>query len=168
MKMRRTITVIALIVSMLTVSTVPSCTGKDGDPTGPAIFIATVLLLGITVGGWFDKDNDDPFPPNKYDVLPRYGNGQLEASILTQLEEDWYRTEYMYQGEVFEVWAESPMGIRAVLVDENGRYYNSDNAPGTDFHFKIRAEQNTSYYIQVFTHDREVTGPYDLYWKYSN
>jgi len=166
--MKRTLTVLFLIVALLTVSLVPSCE-KDGDPTGPALFLATVLILGITVGGWFDDNDDkDDFPPAKYDIMSRHGEGKFVGSILSPNDRDWFRTEMMREGERLTVWSESQIGVRAVLFDEYGDYYSSTNySPGTNFRFEIKAKEWMSYYLMVTGHDSDRTGPYTLYWKYS-
>lgn len=165
--MKRTLTAIAIIVTLLTVTTVPSCE-KKGDPTGPALFIATVLILGITVGGWFEEaTNDQDFPPDKYDILPRYGENVFVGSILSGGENDWYRTDMLREGERFTIWSESNIGLRAVIIDEYGDYYSSTNyAPGSDFHMEIEARDWMSYFVLVTAHDEHASGPYELHWRY--
>jgi len=164
--MKRTLTAALLVMSIFLVTSVPSCDSKN-DPTGPAIFLGAVILLGLTVGGWFDDDYDlNEFPPDKYDVLSFYGDNYWEQSILSDWDKDWYRTEVLRPGEGIEIWSDSPMGVRGVLVDENGRYYPSDNPPGTDFHLEIEAPTTMSYYLMVEGHYRDDQGPYTLYWHY--
>ena len=165
--MKRTLTSAALIIALLSVTLTPSCDKKD-DPTGPAIFIGTALLLGLTVGGWFQHDRPETFPPLKYDVLRRgYGEGKFDASILSPSDRDWYRTEMMRDGDTITIWSESEIGVRAVLVDENGKYYPSDNyAPGSNFKIKAKAQDWTSYYLMVSGIQENAIGPYELHWEY--
>lgn len=167
--MKRILTTIILIIALLTVTTVPACE-KKGDPTAPALFLATVLILGITVGGWFDSDDDDAgFPPDKYDFLPRYGDDNFAGSIISGGERDWYRTDMMRDGERFIVWSESDIGLRAVLFDEYGNYYSSTNtAPGSDFKIEIESREWMSYFLMVTSHSDGAFGPYELHWRYSH
>jgi hypothetical protein len=165
--MKRTLSAL-LIVAMLGANLMVTGCETKGDPIGPAVFIATALILGLTVGGWFQHDNPEPFPPNIYDMLPRFGEGKFNGSILSPGERDWYRTELMRPGDTITIWSKSDIGIRAVLVDEFGKYYPSDNhGPGSDFKIKVRAEEITSYYLEVFGQPDGGTGPYTLHWEYS-
>jgi hypothetical protein len=164
--MKRAISAV-LIISMLSLNLMTAGCDRKGDPAGPAVFIATVLILGLTVGGWFQHDKPEPFPPIKYDMLPRFGEGEFGGSILSPGERDWYRTEMMRPGDTITIWSKSDIGIRAVLVDEFGKCYPSDNhGPGSDFKIKVRAEEITSYYLEVFGQSDRGIGPYTLYWQY--
>lgn len=165
--MKKTLISILLIIALLSATTITGCE-KNGDPTAPVIFIAAAIILGLTVGGWFQDDNDDPFPPEKYDMLDWYGEGRFEGSIISDWDKDWYRTERMRAGDRITIWAESPMGVRATLVDEYGKYVSSDNySPGSNFRIEIRATETMSYYLVVEGVSKEVQGPYTLYWQYS-
>lgn len=164
--MKRAVSVV-LIVAMLSVNLMTAGCDNKGDATGPAIFIATALILGLTVGGWFQHDNPEPFPPIKYDMLPRFGEGKFVGSILSPSERDWFRTEMLGPGDTITIWSKSDIGIRAVLVNEFGKYYPSDNhGPGSNFKIKVRAEEMTSYYLEVFGQPDGGIGPYMIYWEY--
>jgi hypothetical protein len=164
--MKRSITVVVLIIALMAATFTTGCDQK-GDPTGPVIFIAAVLILGLTVGGWFQDDHEESFPPDKYDRLPWYGDGRFEGSILSDWDKDWYRTELMRPGDRITIWSESEMGVRATLVDEHGKYVASDNyAPGSNFKIEIRATETMSYYLLVEGVTKEAQGPYTLYWQY--
>ncbi len=167
--MKRILTAAFLIVALMTVTTVPSCTTRKGsDPTGPALFLATVLILGLTVGGWLDTDEDESaFPPQKYDMLPRFGEHEFGDSILEGDQINWYRTDMLREGDRFRVWSESDMGLRAVLFDDYGDHFCSTNPPGTDFHVEVEAREWTSFYLMVTGHENGGRGPYRLYWEYS-
>jgi hypothetical protein len=147
-----------------------SCTAK-GDPTGPAIFIAAVILLGATVGDWFSNDhnNNDSFPPKKYDMLGRFNSMEFNGSVLSPSDRDWYRTEPLHPGEIFTVWSQSNTGMRAVLIDEYGRSYPANNYQnGSDFKIQIQSQEYMSYYLMVYNHDGVSTANYTLHWEYGN
>ena len=166
--MTRRIIGIFLVLALMMPVTGTSCT-KDGDPTGPLIMAAAILIMGITFSGWFqDDDPVDPFPPLKYDVLTGWDSGYISGSILSPSESDWYRTELLRSGERIKIWSESDIGVRAKLIDEEGRYYSTDNTtPGSNFVLEVEATGRTSFYLQVKGHTgSHEQGPYRLYYQY--
>lgn len=164
--MRRIFLTVLLITALLFSATVPSCDNKDD--TSLAVFLGAVLILGVTMGGWFQNDWDDgpAYPPDKYDIMPIYGPNNISGSIISDRDFDWYRTDLMRKGDRIEIWSESDIGVRASLVDEDGRYYPTDNAPGTDFHLEIQAPKTTTYYLMVYGFEPYVQGEYKIWWKY--
>ncbi len=165
--MKRITISILIILLLLSAMMTTSCDRKD--PTGPAIFLGAVIILGITVGGWFDDDYDEStFPPEKYDVMSRYNQEcKLDGSIVSDWDYDWYRTEMMHPGERITIWSESWIGVRAVMVDEYGRYYPTDNyGPGSNFKLEIKANEYTSYWLMVYGHEPLEKGSYEIHWRY--
>lgn len=166
--MKRTFIVILLIFTLTTQVPITGCT-KDGDPTGPLIMAAAILIMGITFSGWFQHDDPaDPFPPLKYDVLTGWDSGYISGSILSSNDTDWYRTELLRSGERIKIWSESDIGVRAKLIDEEGRYYSTENTtPGSNFVLEVEATGHTTFYLQVKGHTgSHEQGPYRLYYQY--
>ena len=165
--MKRTLIVVILILALFTQLFTTGCTQK-GDPTGPAIFVAAVLLTGIIFGGWFHHEHDDTFPPLKYDVLTGWDSGYAPGTILSPDEFDWYRTETMRPGDRIKIWSESEIGVRANLIDDYGQYYPTTNTePGTDFVLEIQAQTTGTFWLQVYGHpDSTAQGQYRIYYQY--
>jgi hypothetical protein len=166
--MKRVITILFLIVALTTQPILSTGCTKDGDPTGPAIFVAAVLIMGIAFGGWFHHEHDDMFPPLKYDVLTGWDSGCVTGTILGPDNYNWYRTEMLRPGDRIKIWSESEIGIRANLIDDFGNYYPTTNTePGTDFILEIQPQVSTTYYLQVFGHPgSHAQGQYKIYYQY--
>ncbi|MCX6647653.1 MAG: hypothetical protein NTY09_15020 [bacterium] len=167
--MKRTLTVVILIIALSTQPFMTGCSQNGGDPTGPAIFVAAVLIAGIAFGGWFHHDHNDLFPPLKYDMLTGWDSGFVSGSILGPGVYDWYRTETLRPGDRIKIWSESEIGVRANLIDEAGRTYPTTNTEiGSNFVLEVQATNTGSFYLQVFGHpDSTAQGPYKVYYQYT-
>ena len=165
--MKRTLTVVILILALSTQPMMSGCT-KDGDPTGPAIFAATVLILGIAFGGWFHHEHDDIFPPLKYDELTGWDTGFITGTILGPDENDWYRTEVLRPGDRIKIWSTGEVGVRANLIDEAGQYYPTTNTEhGSNFLLEVQAQNVGTFYLQVFGHPgSHAQGQYQIHYQY--
>ncbi|HEX9746298.1 MAG TPA: hypothetical protein VGB30_12805 [bacterium] len=159
-----------LVLTLFTTLTLTSCTNKKGDPTGPLILIGAFILWGLTEGGWFSDDYDEEdFPPDHYLLLSSvHPEMSLDGTLVSEKDRDWYRTEFLHPGERIRIWSESYVGLRAVLIDENGRYFPSDNyQPGSDFSFEIEADKPISYYVMTMKHENVPDYvQYEIHWKY--
>ena len=101
-------------------------------------------------------------------MLTGWDSGYISGSILSPNESDWYRTELLRSGERIKIWSESDIGVWANLIDEEGRYYRTDNTiPGSNFVLEVEATESTTFYLQVRGHaNSHEQGPYRLYYQY--
>jgi len=122
-----------------------------------------VFLQGIYEGN---------FPPNTYDVLTRDSCEVETENFLSSADDiDWYRTQELHPGDILRVRSECNVGLKAVVVDESGRIFISNNEaqPGSNFNLEIKSDCDTRLFIMVKgSVDKKLKEPadYKIVWAY--